>query len=78
MTSVCFVPENVSEHLMDVPRKRASQRHRTVQVNKSSPEDLQAFFFLFFPLRKNCSCLHFNSVPSRLPTSPFTAVRNQA
>lgn len=52
MTSVCFVPENVSEHLMDVPRKRASQRHRTVQVNKPSPEDLQAFFFSFLSLEE--------------------------
>lgn len=45
MTSVCFTP-GVSEHLPYVPRERASQRHRTVQVSKLSPEDLQAFVFL--------------------------------
>lgn len=46
MTSVCFTP-GVSEHLPYVPRERASQRHRTVQVSKLSPEDLQAFGFFF-------------------------------
>lgn len=45
MTSVCFTPDNVSEHLLDVPGKRPSQRHRTVQLSKSSPADLQALFF---------------------------------
>lgn len=47
MTSMCFIPDNVLEHLLDVPRKRVSQR--LVQVSKSSPEDLQVLFF-FPPL----------------------------